>query len=42
VAVSASQPKLGQPGELLEKLTGAAGQVWSFEEPQPAEPLRLF
>jgi hypothetical protein len=42
VAVSASQPKRDQPGELLEQLAGAAGQVLSFEEPQPAEPLRLF
>jgi hypothetical protein len=42
VAVSASLPARGQPGELLEILAGAAGQVWSFEEPQPAEPLRLF
>jgi hypothetical protein len=42
VAVSASLPKRDQPGELLEILAGAAGQVWSFEEPQPAEPLRLF
>jgi hypothetical protein len=42
VAVSASLPARDQPGELLEMLAGAAGQVWSFEEPQPAEPLRLF
>jgi hypothetical protein len=42
VAVSASQPKCDQPGELLEQLAGAAGQVLSFEEPQPVEPLRLF
>jgi hypothetical protein len=42
VAVSASQPKPGQAGELLELLTAAAGQVWSYEEPQPVEPLRLF
>jgi hypothetical protein len=42
VAVSASQPKPGQPGEMLEMLTAAAGQVWSYEEPQPVEPLRLF
>jgi len=42
VAVSASYPSRDQPGELLEILSGAAGQVWSFEEPQPAEPLRLF
>jgi hypothetical protein len=42
VAVSASQPARNQPGELLEILASAAGQVWSFEEPQPAEPLRLF
>jgi len=42
VAVSASQPKRDQPGELLEQLAAAAGQVLSFEEPQPAEPLRLF
>lgn len=42
VAVSTSLPERGQPGELLEILSGAAGQVWSFEEPQPAEPLRLF
>ena len=42
VAVSASLPNRNQPGELLEILAGAAGQVWSFEEPQPAEPLRLF
>jgi len=42
VAVSASLPKPNQPGELLEVLAAAAGQVWSFEEPQPAEPLRLF
>lgn len=42
VAVSASVPARDQPGELLEMLAGTAGQVWSFEEPQPAEPLRLF
>jgi hypothetical protein len=42
VAVSASLPARDQPGELLEILAGAAGQVWSFEEPQPAEPMRLF
>jgi hypothetical protein len=42
VAVSTSQPKPGQAGELLELLTAAAGQVWSYEEPQPVEPLRLF
>jgi hypothetical protein len=42
VAVSASSPTREQPGELLEVLSGAAGQVWSFEEPQPVEPLHLF
>jgi len=42
VAVSASQPKPGQPGDLLEMLSVTAGQVWSYEEPQPVEPLRLF
>jgi len=42
VAVSASLPAQDQPGELLEMLAGASGQVWSFEEPQPAEPMRLF
>ena len=42
VAVSTSQPQPGQPGELLEMLARSAGQVWSFEEPQPVEPLRLF
>ena len=42
VEVSASFPSRDQPGELLEILRGAAGQVWSFEEPQSAEPLRLF
>jgi hypothetical protein len=42
VAVSASYPKPGQPAELLEALARAAGQVWSYEEPQPVEPLRLF
>jgi hypothetical protein len=42
VAVSASLPNRNQPGELLEILAGAAGQVWSFEEPQPAETWRLF
>lgn len=42
VAVSANPPLPGQPGELLEMLAVAAGQVWSFEEPQPVEPLRLF
>ena len=42
VAVSTSQPAPNQPGELLEILSGAASQVWSFEEPQPVEPLRLF
>jgi hypothetical protein len=42
VAVSASLPSRDQPSELLEKLEKSAGQVWSFEEPQPAEPLRLF
>lgn len=42
VAVSASLPVPNQPGELLGILEDAAGQVWSFEEPQPVEPLRLF
>jgi hypothetical protein len=42
VAVSANPPTPGRPGELLEMLAGAAGQVWTFEEPQPVEPLRLF
>lgn len=42
VAVSTSLPKRDQPGELLEMLENAARQVWSFEEPQPVEPLRLF
>jgi len=42
VAVSTSLPARDQPGELLEILARAAGQVWSFEEPQPVEPLRLF
>ena len=42
VAVSASLPTRDQPAELLDMLAGAAGQVWSFEEPQPVEPLRLF
>lgn len=42
VAVSASLPTRDQPTELLDMLAGAAGQVWSFEEPQPVEPLRLF
>ena len=42
VAVSASLPTRDQPADLLERLAGAAGQVWSFEEPQPVEPLRLF
>lgn len=42
VAVSASLPTRDQPGELLELLAESAGQVWSFEEPQPVEPMRLF
>jgi hypothetical protein len=42
VAVSTCLPAPGQPGELLEMLAGASGQTWSFEEPQPAEPMRLF
>ena len=47
VAVSAGFPTRDQPVELLEILTGAAGQVWSFEEPQPARAVapilrRLF
>jgi hypothetical protein len=42
VAVSACLPARDQPGELLEMLADAAGQVWSFEEPLPVEPLRLF
>ena len=42
VAVSTGLPTRDQPGELLEMLAAAAGQVWSFEEPQPVEPLRLF
>ncbi len=42
VAVSTSLPTRDQPGELLEMLAAAAGQEWSFEEPQPVEPLRLF
>lgn len=42
VAVSASLPTRDQPAELLEMLSAAAGQVWSYEESQPVEPLRLF
>ena len=42
VAVSTCLPTRDQPGELLELLAASAGQVWSFEEPQPVEPLRLF
>jgi hypothetical protein len=42
VAVSTCLPTRDQPGELLEMLEGAAAQVWSYEEPQPVEPLRLF
>jgi len=42
VAVSTGLPTRDQPDELLERLAAAAGQVWSFEEPQPVEPLRLF
>lgn len=42
VAVSTCLPTRDQPGELLEILSRAAGQVWSYEEPQLAEPLRLF
>lgn len=42
VAVSTCYPTRDQPGELLEVLSKSAGQVWSFEEPQPVEPLRLF
>ena len=42
VAVSATLPTRDQPGELLEMLSCAAGQVWSVEEPQPVEPMRLF
>ena len=42
VAVSAVPPATNQPAELLDRLTAAAGQVWSFEEPQPVEPMRLF
>jgi hypothetical protein len=42
VAVSTCMPTRDQPVELLEVLRDAAGKVWSYEEPQPAEPLRLF
>ncbi len=42
VAVSTTPQLPGQPAELLEMLAGAAAQVWTFEEPQPVEPLRLF
>ena len=42
VAVSTCTPTPDQPAELLEMLTQASGQVWSFEEPQPLEPMRLF
>jgi len=42
VAVSSCPPKRDQPVELLATLESAAGQVWTFEEPQPVEPLRLF
>jgi len=42
VAVSTCTPTSAQPAELLEMLTQASGQVWSFEEPQPLEPMRLF
>ncbi len=42
VAVSTCQTAPDQPAELLEKLEGASAQVWSYTEPQPLEPLRLF
>ncbi len=42
VAVSTCMPTRDQPVELLEALSEAAGKVWSYEEPQPVEPLRLF
>ena len=42
VAVSTCWPAPGQPPELLAMLESAAGQVFSFEEPQLVEPLRLF
>ncbi|NJD58154.1 MAG: hypothetical protein C3F13_03795 [Anaerolineales bacterium] len=42
VAVSTCMPTRDQPVELLEMLSAAAGKVWSYEEPQPVEPLRLF
>ncbi len=42
VAVSTCPPSPDQPVELLEMLRRAAGQQWSFEEPQPLEPMRLF
>ena len=42
VAVSTCYPTREQPTELLEMLASAAGQVWSYEEPEPLEPLRLF
>jgi hypothetical protein len=42
VAVSTCFPAPDQPADLLEMLTRAAGQVFTFEEPQPLEPLRLF
>ena len=42
VAVSASPTNRGQPPELLEMLSAVSEQVWSYEEPQPIAPLRLF
>jgi hypothetical protein len=42
VAVSAAPLEQGQPAELLERLSAAAGQVWHFEMPRPASPPRLF
>ena len=42
VAVSGCLPERGQPGDLLEMLAEAAGQVWSFPIAVPTPPLRLF
>jgi hypothetical protein len=42
VAVSTCPTTPDQPAELIEALAASASQVWSFEEPQPVEPLRLF
>jgi hypothetical protein len=42
LAVSATPPPAGQPGELLARLEATADQVWRFELPVEPQQPRLF